>query len=114
MLRQHRYIRPAQLHINQSRLKSLGIARAVAGRNAILQAHSAQLVEGSKETSDFLSSLLQVFDRHHQTVSQSGVGYGGIVQGSGEIKVPGVILFLCIPMRDVRVSLHLWSRPSSP
>jgi hypothetical protein len=52
----------------------LRVLGAVTGRNAIFQAHSAKLVQGSKETRNFLGSLLQVIDRHNETVSQSGAG----------------------------------------
>jgi hypothetical protein len=38
---------------------------AVAGGDAVLEAHSTELVEGGKKSSDLLGSLLQVVNWHN-------------------------------------------------
>ena len=74
VLGQQRYIGAAEFHVDQARFQPLGIARAIAGGDAVLQAHPAQLVKGSKKSGDFLCSLLQVFDWHNDLVSQNRPG----------------------------------------
>src|SRR6185369_11036403 len=76
LLCKQRHIGTTQLDIDHAALKSFRIARAVPGRDAVLETHASQFVEGGEESSDLLSSLLQVGDWHNGLVSQSRAGSG--------------------------------------
>ena len=76
VLRNQRHVGPSQFDIDLARLNSLGVASAVSGGNAVLEAHSTQLVQGGEESGDLLGSLLQVGDGHNKPVSQSGAVNG--------------------------------------
>ena len=74
VLGHQRHIGAAQLDVDHARLEAFGVARAVAGGDAVLEAQSAQLVQGGQKSGNFLGGLLQVVDRHNRQVSQSQTG----------------------------------------
>lgn len=76
VLGHERDIGSAELNINLASLEALRVARAVAGGDAVFEAQAAQFIEGGKESGNFLSSVLQVGNRHNGLVSQNRAGAG--------------------------------------
>ena len=65
VLRDQRHVRPGQLDVDLAALKALGVAGAVTGGDAVLEAHSTQLVQGGEKSGNFLGSFLQICNWHN-------------------------------------------------
>ena len=74
VLDNQRYIGAGELDVDLARLDAMGIARAIARRDAVLEAEPAKFVQGIQESGNFLCGQLEVFNRHNRQVSQSGAG----------------------------------------
>ena len=66
-----RPVEPGQFDADLPRRWRFPLARSVGRADAVLQAHSAEFVQGVQESGNFLGSLLQVVNRHNKQVSQS-------------------------------------------
>ena len=93
MLNEQGCIGPGQLDREGGRLflRIEGGGRAFRGADAVLQAHTAQLVQGGEECGDLLGSFLQVVDGHNKTVSQNEAADGRDLAGKLQLPASAAI-----------------------
>lgn len=97
VLRQERHIGAAQFHVYLAGFQSLGVPRAIAGSDPVLETHASKLVEVGEESGNLLSSFLQIGNRHNGLVSQKKAGQGA----KSEMR----------PKTQVKLRFHTYSEP---